>query len=44
VIDVTLRFDDVLDVKLVEGALQRLLNLPGWHKLGARMKVRVSFG
>ncbi|KAF2470369.1 uncharacterized protein BDR25DRAFT_34308 [Lindgomyces ingoldianus] len=33
------RFDDVLDVEKLVGALERLLERPGWRKLGARMRL-----
>ncbi|KAF2705747.1 hypothetical protein K504DRAFT_459840 [Pleomassaria siparia CBS 279.74] len=34
----SLRYDDVLDVDKLGGALQRLLEKPGWRKLGARLR------
>ena len=42
VFDVTLRFNDAIDMSLIHGALERLLNKPGWRKLGARTRMRVS--
>ncbi|KIW01597.1 uncharacterized protein PV09_07069 [Verruconis gallopava] len=36
--EVTLRFDDVLDVDKIRNALDRLLSRKGWRKLGARVR------
>ncbi|KAF2869026.1 hypothetical protein BDV95DRAFT_110092 [Massariosphaeria phaeospora] len=38
-LDFLMQFDDVLDVDKVIGALERLLEKPGWRKLGARMRL-----
>ncbi|KAF2641247.1 lysR family regulatory protein [Massarina eburnea CBS 473.64] len=34
-----MRFDDVLDVEKLIGALEKLLEKPGWRKLGARLRL-----
>ena len=38
----TMRFDDVLDVDKLVGALEKLLLKPGWKRLGARLRLDVS--
>lgn len=40
--DFTLRFDDVLDPGKLSAALERLLELGNWRKLGARLRLKVS--
>ncbi|PYH45466.1 uncharacterized protein BP01DRAFT_318650 [Aspergillus saccharolyticus JOP 1030-1] len=37
-LEVTYRFDDVLDVQKLDQSLTRLLQLGDWHKLGARLR------
>ena len=39
----TLRFDDVLDPERLRHALERLMELGEWRKLGARLRKTVSF-
>ncbi|KXS12960.1 hypothetical protein M427DRAFT_146855 [Gonapodya prolifera JEL478] len=39
---VTFRFDQPLDVDMMEAALGRLLGRPGWKKLGARVRLNKS--
>jgi hypothetical protein len=39
--DFTLRFDDVLDAEKLRKALERLLQLGKWKKLGARLRMNV---
>lgn len=39
--EVTLRFNDALDVAKIRFALDRLLNREGWRKLGARTRMNV---
>lgn len=41
IVDFSMKFDDVLDVQKVVGALERLLAKPGWRKLGARLRLNV---
>jgi hypothetical protein len=41
VMDLTLRFDDVLDAEKIRGALTRLMELGNWRKLGARIRLNV---
>ncbi|KAL3447668.1 hypothetical protein BJX65DRAFT_318068 [Aspergillus insuetus] len=36
---VTFRFDEVLDTTALDLALCRLLNIGGWHRLGARLRM-----
>ncbi len=43
-LDQSMRFDDVLDVDKLVGALERLLEKPGWRKLGARLRLNVGDG
>ncbi|KAF2174777.1 hypothetical protein K469DRAFT_743569 [Zopfia rhizophila CBS 207.26] len=38
-LDFTMRYDDVLDVQKLVGALEKLLDMPGWRKLGARLRL-----
>lgn len=38
-----MRFDDVLDVGLLKTSLENLLGRKGWRKLGARVRLNVSF-
>jgi hypothetical protein len=40
-VDFSLRFDNVLDVEKLVGALERLIEKPGWRKLGARLRLNV---
>jgi hypothetical protein len=35
-------FDDVLDADKLSGALWKLLDRPGWKKLGARLRLNVT--
>ncbi|CAO2656432.1 Nn.00g052350.m01.CDS01 [Neocucurbitaria sp. VM-36] len=35
----TMRFDEVLDAEKLSGALWKLLERPGWRKLGARLRL-----
>jgi hypothetical protein len=37
----TFRFDDVLDVQKLNDALTRLVNIPSWRQLGARLRLNV---
>jgi hypothetical protein len=39
--EVTLSFDDALDVAKIRSAIQQLLEREGWRKLGARMRMNV---
>jgi hypothetical protein len=41
VMDLSLQFDHVLDVEKLVDALERLLQRPGWKKLGARIRRNV---
>lgn len=41
---VIFRFDDVLDAEKLRGAFARLLEMEGWRKLGARLRITVSRG
>lgn len=36
-------FDDVLDPEKLRDALDRLVQRPGWGKMGARLRYNVSF-
>ena len=38
----TMRFDEVLDADKLADALWRLIEKPGWRKLGARMRMNVG--
>lgn len=38
-LDLSLNYEDVLDVGKLAGALERLLERPGWRKLGARLRM-----
>jgi hypothetical protein len=38
----TLRFNDVLDVDKLHGALVRLLQIGDWRKLGGRVRLNVG--
>jgi hypothetical protein len=40
-LEFTMVFDDVLDADKLSGALWRLLEKPGWKKLGARLRLNV---
>lgn len=42
-LDISLRFDDVLDPEKLREALDILLNKDGWRKLGARLRLTVCF-
>lgn len=42
-IDLTFRFDDVLDTDKMRAALARLLEIGDWRKLGARIRLNVRF-
>lgn len=37
----TCRFDDVLDIEALRLSLERLLELDGWRRLGARLRLNV---
>ncbi|KAJ4291088.1 hypothetical protein N0V90_010286 [Kalmusia sp. IMI 367209] len=39
VMDFSMQFDHVLDVEKLVGALEKLLEKPGWRKLGARIRI-----
>jgi hypothetical protein len=41
-IEFTMIFDDVLDADKLSGALWKLLDRPGWKKLGARLRLNVT--
>lgn len=41
-LQVSLCFDDVLDAEKLRGALARLLEMKGWRKLGARLRINVG--
>lgn len=43
VLDLTLRFDDALDGEMLRIALVRLMELGNWRKLGARLRMNVSY-
>lgn len=36
-------FDDVLDPQRLRSSLERLVNRPGWNKLGARLRRNVRY-
>jgi hypothetical protein len=38
--EVTLRFDDALEIPKIRDALEKLLSRDGWNKLGARTRLR----
>ncbi|KAJ4127830.1 hypothetical protein NW768_008108 [Fusarium equiseti] len=38
----TLRFNDVLDAEMLKESLSRVIALPGWRKLGGRVRMNVS--
>lgn len=40
-LEFTMQFDDVLDADRLSGALWKLLEKPGWRKLGARLRLNV---
>lgn len=40
-LDYTFRFDDVLDAEKIRAALDRLLEIGDWRKLGARLRRNV---
>ena len=40
-VEYTMRFDEVLDADKPAGALWKLLERPGWRKLGARLRLNV---
>nr|POE77759.1 hypothetical protein CFP56_09402 [Quercus suber] len=42
VLHFTYRFDDVLDAEKIRLALVRLMELPGWSKMGARIRKNVN--
>lgn len=42
-LDISLRFDDVLDAEKLRESLDVLLNRDGWRKLGARLRLNVRF-
>jgi hypothetical protein len=37
----TMKFDEVLDAEKISGALWKLIDRPGWKKLGARLRLNV---
>lgn len=37
----TLRFNDVLDAAMLRESLSQLIALPGWRKLGGRVRMNV---
>ena len=41
VLDFSMRFDDALDVDKLVNALEKLIEKPGWRKLGARLRLNV---
>jgi hypothetical protein len=41
VLDFSMQFEDVLNVGMMVRALERLLEKPGWRKLGARLRLNV---
>jgi hypothetical protein len=41
VMEVTLRFDDVLDAGKLKSSLERLLEIGEWRSMGARFKKNV---
>jgi hypothetical protein len=41
-IDFTMRFDSVIDAQKLADALWKLLERPGWRKLGARLRLNVD--
>jgi hypothetical protein len=43
-IEFTMRFDDVLDAQKLVDALWKLLERPGWKKLGARLRLNTTNG
>lgn len=42
-LNVTLRFEEVLDTKKLHDAVERLLEIGDWKKLGARLRQNVKF-
>lgn len=42
VLDISLVFDDVLDVSKLRGALEQLFDMDDWKQLGARLRMNVS--
>lgn len=40
-LEFTMKFDDVMDAEKLSGALWKLLERPGWRKLGARLRLNV---
>jgi hypothetical protein len=42
VLDISLKFDDVLDPAKLRGALDSLFTVEGWKQLGARLRMNVS--
>lgn len=41
-LNVTLRFEEVLDIKKLHASLNRLLEIGDWRKLGARLRQNVK--
>ena len=41
-LDVSMKFDHALDVEMLKGALERVLDQPGWRRLGARLRLNAS--
>jgi hypothetical protein len=40
-LEFTMVFEDVMDAEQLSGALWKLLERPGWRKLGARLRLTV---
>jgi hypothetical protein len=43
-IEFTMRFDDVLDSQKLVDSLWKLLEKPGWNKVGARLRLNTTNG
>lgn len=42
VLDISLKFDDVLDITKLRGALDKLFGMEDWKQLGARLRRNVG--
>jgi hypothetical protein len=42
VLDISLIFDDVLDISKLHGALEQLFDMDDWKQLGARLRMNVG--
>lgn len=42
VLDIALKFDDVLDTRALRDSLDKLFEIDGWRQLGARLRMNVS--